>query len=177
MRARSRATDGYVVVAMLAAAAGGRLLDAAALLPGVHEARVIRGGSAAWLTALLIAGMVGAAAAGRWTSTRSVRLTSRVVVPGQAAAFLAAEAVVRVANGQGALDPDGLVGAGLQAAFAVVLLLVLTAVWVVADRCRPLRTDGFSPPADRRPRARRAFAPLLRTRLLLARGPPRTAGT
>jgi hypothetical protein len=177
MRARSRATDGYLVVVMLAAAAGGRLLDAAALLPGVHEARVVRGGSAAWLAALLIAAAVGAAAAAQWRTTQSVRRTARVVLPGQAAAFLAAEAVVRMANGQGALDPDGLVGAGLQAVFAVVLLLALTAVWVVADRCRPLRTDGCSLPANRRPRARRAFAPLLRTRLLLARGPPRTAGT
>jgi hypothetical protein len=177
MRARSRATDGYVVVAMLAAAAGGRLLDAAALLPGVHEARVVRGGSAAWLTALLIAAAVGASAAARWRATQSVGRASRVVLPGQVAAFLAAEAVVRVANGQGALDPDGLVGAGLQAAFAVVLLLALTAVWVVVDRCRPLHTNGTALPAERRLRARRTPVPLLRTRLLPARGPPMTAGT
>ncbi|MCW2570014.1 MAG: hypothetical protein JWO88_72, partial [Frankiales bacterium] len=79
MRAGSRLTNGYVVVAMLAAAVGGRLLDGAALLPGVHEAGAVRGGSTGWLVALLISAALGVAAATQWTRTQRLSATARVV--------------------------------------------------------------------------------------------------
>src|SRR4051794_31802271 len=105
MRAASRLVDGYVVAAMLAAAVGGRLLDAGSHLPGVEETQALRGGLTAWAMALLVSALVGVAAAKRWRQTQRLAATARVVVPGQAFAFLAAEAMVRLANGQGALDP------------------------------------------------------------------------
>jgi hypothetical protein len=177
MGARARATDAYVLVCMVAAAVAGRLLDAAGLLPGVHETGSVRGGASAWLVALLMAAVLGVAAAARWSATRSLRAIAWLVVPGQLGVFFAAEAVVRLASAQGPLDPDGIVGALLQAGIALVLLLALTAAWVVAGRCTPL---GLGPPQLPNGRVRcggHAFLPTSRPLVLQARGPPRTAGT
>jgi hypothetical protein len=162
---------------MLLAAATGRGLDASALLPGVAEAAHVRGGSSAWLVSLLAAALVGAAAAARWARTHSIRATAAVVVPGQTAVFFLAEAVVRLANGQGALDPDGLVGALLQAGLAVLLLLALTLAWIVALRCEP-RPSSIR--LTQRDRAHRQPSPILgddRSATFLARGPPRLLST
>ncbi|MDT7537283.1 MAG: hypothetical protein QOI82_868 [Actinomycetota bacterium] len=177
MRAAARLVDGYVVAAMLAAAVGGRLLDAAAVLPGVDETAALRGGTVAWVMALLVAAVVGVSAAKRWQRTQRLAAVTYVVVPGQVFAFLAAEAVVRLANGQGPLDPDGFVGAGLQAAFGLVLLLALTALWVVAEQCRPRHAVVPMRPAANQLQIRRTCVPAMRVLLLEARGPPMTAGT
>ncbi|MCW2572176.1 MAG: hypothetical protein JWO88_2234 [Frankiales bacterium] len=177
MRAPARTSQVYLVLAMLLAAAAGRALDASALLPGVAEAAKVRGAGSAWLVALVAAGSVGAAAAARWSGTHSIKATATVVLPGQTAVFFAAEAVVRLANGEGPLDPDGLVGALLQAGVAVLLLLALTLAWFVALRCA-------SPPTPTAPitrdRAHLQASPFLgneRSVSFLARGPPRILST
>lgn len=177
MRAPARTPQVYLVLAMLLAAAGGRALDASALLPGVAEAAQVRGAGSAWLVALVAAATVGAAAAARWSRTHSTKATAAVVIPGQTAVFFLAEAVVRLANGEGPLDPDGLVGALLQAGVAVLLLLALTLAWFVALRCA-------APPAPAAPiqrhRAHLHRSPFLgdeRSVSFLARGPPRLLST
>jgi hypothetical protein len=166
-----RATDGYVLAAMLVAAASGRLLDARGLLPGVHEAVAVRGGGAGWLTALLGAVAVAGVAARRWTRTRRLPITATVAMAGQVAVFLSAEAVARVASGRGPLDPDGVIGALLQAGLAAVLLLALTVAAAVALRrhvvVRPV------PQVIRRAAPRAAGSTGRRLAALVeARGPP-----
>jgi hypothetical protein len=162
---------------MLAAAVAGRALDAGALLPGVHEAPLLRGGGPAWLTATAVAIVVAAGTSARWARTGSLRAAAAVVVPGQLLAFFAAEAVVRLANGRGPVDADGLAGAALQATIAVLLLVALTCAWAVGLRASPLRSA-----APARPAYRAALHPTPRltavlTTALLARGPPIAAGT
>ena len=176
MRARARATDLYLVVVMLAAAATGRLLDAVGALPGVHESAAVRGAGTGWLTALVAAGLVAGAAARRWSRTTSLASTAAVVVPGQLLVFLSAETALRLASGLEPVDPDGLVGAVLQASLAGVLLLALTVGAVVAR--------GLLPPVAGQPRlatARSLPSPAewsghRPATLLDARGPPRMLG-
>ena len=177
MRAAARTTDAYILLAMLSAAATGRFLDAAALLPGVHETTGVRGGSTAWLVCVLASAFVGVAAAGRWSRTGSVSATAAVVVPGQLAVFVSAEAVVRLANGRGAFDPDAFVGAVLQAGLALVLLAALTMAWLVALCCVPLLAPAPPPECDRARLHPRAFLDTERAVLSVARGPPRLFGT
>lgn len=177
MGARARVASCGIYAAMLAAALTGRGLDASSLLPGVHEAASVRGGTAAWLTATAWSLLIAAVASRCWCRTASLRAAAAVVVPGQVTAFLAAEAVVRMASGRGPIDGDGLLGAGLQAALAMVLLLALTCAWVVAVRTAPLRVLVPSPPAARPSRPAPGVRPSLLTLVLLARGPPLAAGT
>ncbi|MCU1591453.1 MAG: hypothetical protein JWP11_2709 [Frankiales bacterium] len=177
MRAGGRTSDVYLMLAMLAAAATGRFLDAAALLPGVAEAAKVRGGGTAWLTCLVSAACIGAAASARWTATRSIRSTARLVVPGQVVGFFAAEAAVRVSNGLGPIDPDGIAGALLQAGLAMVLLLAVTAAWAVALRAAPLSVGVPDPPGDLRPTSPTTCPSSFAGLSVLARGPPRAAGT
>ena len=177
MRGPARTPQVYLVLAMLTAAMTGRFLDAAALLPGVAEAAPLRSGSSAWVASLVAAAVVGVAAAARWSRTSNLRAVAVIVVPGQMAVFFLAEAFVRVANGQGAVDPDGAVGALLQAGLAVLLLLALTLAWIVALKCRVPRPQA--PPA-RRHLVRPHHAPFPDTDgtlSSLARGPPRLLST
>jgi hypothetical protein len=177
MGARARVGSCYVCAAMLAAALAGRALDAGAWLPGVHEASVVRGGGWAWLTAVACALGIGAAAAMRWRRTGSLAAVAVVVVPTQLAAFLAAEAVARIATGLGPLDADGLVGAGLQAAVAVLLLLALTCAWTAGLRATPLEAGALQP-ASHRPMPQATSTPASTpASTLFARGPPLAAGT
>ncbi|MDX6197789.1 MAG: hypothetical protein QOJ79_940 [Actinomycetota bacterium] len=170
-------TNVYLVLAMLAAAVAGRLLDAGALLPGITETAKVRTGGAAWLTCLVAAACLGAASSARWTGTGSIRATARLVVPGQLLSFFAAEAVVRISSGLGPVDPDGIVGALLQAGLAMVLLLVLTVAWVVLVTAAPLQVVAPrpSPVPPLTPTTRRVGS--LSGLSLLARGPPMVAGT
>ena len=177
MRARARAADIYVIAAMLLAGVSGRVLDAGASLPGVHEAAAVRGGLAAWGAALAAAAVVGVSTTVRWARTERVTAAAAVAIPGQAAVFVVAEAVVRASNGRGPIDPDALLGASLQAGLAVVLLVGLTLTWAVLEHCRPLELAAPAAPLDR---SRREAPPLPRLVALLcitARGPPMTAGT
>jgi hypothetical protein len=160
---------------MLCTAGAGRSLDAAALLPGVHEAAGLRGGVAAWWVGMLTAALVGMAAAVRWARTQSIARTARVAVSGQVAVFVTAEAVVRLANSQGPFDPDAIVGALLQAGLGLVLLLALTVAWMVALHCAPLVTAPLSLPSDLRAGGPQAVAAVGRGLAFLARGPPAPA--
>ena len=176
MRAPARGW-GFLSAAMLSASAAGRFLDAGSLLPGVHETSTVRGGSAGWLTAIAAGLLVAAGASTRWSRRASLRSVAAVVVPGQLATFFAAEAVVRMANGLGPVDADGLVGASLQAALALLLLLAMTAAWVVALRAAALQLPaplGPFPPCLRRTTS---FWPSTPAAMLLARGPPTGACT
>jgi hypothetical protein len=177
MRRRTRAIDVYLFAAMLAAAAVGRLLDHTGLLPGVQEAAAVRGAGLGWCTALLAAALVGAAAASRWHRTRGIVATSWVVLPGQLAVFLCAEAAVRLARGQSPFDPDGLVGALLQAGVALLLLLALSsAAWLLVHCTRSYATAAPIAAAD--VLATRSDRPAGRCVLLpRTRGPPVTAST
>lgn len=175
MRVRPRATDVYVLAAMLLAATVGRLLDAAGLLPGVHEAGIVSGGRGGWLTALLGAVVVAFVAAQRWAATRSLTPTALAAMVGQLVVFFGAEAAGRLARGSAPLDPDGIVGGLLQAGLGAALLLALT---VAADVGLHLR------PAAVLVRAPTARPPLLScassagrglTALVDARGPPAVA--
>jgi len=157
---------------MLAAAATGRLLDAGGLLPGVHEAPVLRAAGSGWLTALLSAALLATVAARRWHRTRSLGATAAVVLPGQLVVFLSAEAVVRLVSGSRPLDPDGIVGALLQGGLAIVFLFALTVAGAVALAVSPL---VLSAPHHTGLRSRRGPSPYrgrLRPALVDARGPP-----
>jgi hypothetical protein len=165
----------YILLAMLCAAGAGRGLDAAALLPGVHEVAGLRGGGAAWWVGMSAAAVVGVAAAMRWARTQSIACTAQVVVPGQVAVFVAVEAVVRVANGQGPFDPDAVVGALLQAGLGLVLLLALAVAWLVALQCAPLVTVALSLAPSRDACGSQQLTGTRRALAFLARGPPAPA--
>jgi len=160
---------------MLTAAAAGRCLDALGSLPGVHETTAVRNGPASWTVALAVAAVAAAVTAGQWSRTGSFRSTAAVAVPGQLVVFFCAEAVVRLTNGVGAVDPDGFVGAGLQSALAVVLLLAIGMSAMTAQRCVPLRMAH--PPAGHAIvlTGPRCPTPLRYEIQLIARGPPKQA--
>jgi hypothetical protein len=103
------------------------------------------------------------------------RAHREVAVPGQVAVFVMAEAVVRLANGQGPFDPDAVVGAVLQAGLGLVLLLALAVAWLVALRCAPLVTAPLSLPSDLSAGGPQAVAAVSRGLAFLARGPPAPA--
>jgi hypothetical protein len=172
-----RSRNLYILLAMLVAGASGRVLDAAGALPGVAEAAAVRGGNAAWLTCLVGAACVAVPVARRWALTGSLRATAVVVVPGQMAVFFCAEAVTRLANGRGPLDPDAFVGASLQAALALVLLLGLAVAWLVVLRCRALLPPVPLPDSDRALRLPPRVLDTQRVLQVVARGPPRLSGT
>jgi hypothetical protein len=121
--------------------------------------------------------VVSAAAAKRLSRTGCLRRTAYVVVAGQVLTFLAAEGAGRVANGLGPVDPDGLVGAGLQAAVAVALLVVVTSAWAVAVRTAPLQFP-LPPAAEQNSLARTTnVLPSGAVASWVARGPPAGACT
>ncbi|MDT7545512.1 MAG: hypothetical protein QOE99_1622 [Actinomycetota bacterium] len=175
MRSAARPGSVYIGLAMLCTAGAGRSLDAAALLPGVHEAAGLRGGVAAWWVGMLTAALVGIAAGGRWARTQSIARTAQVAAPGQVVVFVTAEAVVRLANGQGPFDPDAIVGAALQAGLGLVLLLALALAWLVVLHCAPLLTASLFPPGDVSAGGSQPPAATGRGLAFLARGPPAQA--
>lgn len=170
MRAPAR-VGGFLYAAMLASAAAGRLLDAGALLPGVRESAFVRGGRFGWLTALVVAAAVAGFASRRWSRTGSLQSVATIVGPGQLATFFAAEAVARVTNGMGPLDADGILGAGLQAALALLLLLTMTAAWIVV-RTAPLELTAPQATSYDKCPGTPGIRPVSLVALLLARGPP-----
>jgi hypothetical protein len=130
---------------MVLAAGTGRGLDGGALLPGVAESAAVRGAAPAWLVALTGAALLGAGSATVWRRTQSLRALVPWVIGGQVLVFLAGEAAGRIVRGDPPLDPDGLLGAALQAVLALALLTVLALGWAVLRAAAPVPVRLRSP--------------------------------
>lgn len=154
-------TRGYVaVVAGMVGAAGAHALDAAGMLPGVHEAADVRAGmgplaTVAWL------GLAGGLA---WLAAR----TRPALVGGSAALVVSAIPELVGRHDPGAIaEPGALAGALVQ----WLLLLAVVAVAVVVDRWLAVQAPPSYPDQPSQPsvvgRSRRV------SRLVDRRGRPR----